>query len=93
MKTCKDCAHSSEAMGYDAHQCRRRAPIAVHDPHKHCGVYQEAFVPRWPLMRGSDWCGDFSQRIPAPTPPEPEVQPQIQHRATDLNEAAEPSRR
>ena len=56
---CAGCRFGGQRHGYDAYPCRRHAPIAVHDPNKHCGVYPDAFVPRWPLMSGSDWCGDF----------------------------------
>lgn len=58
-EACRACLFAGKSMGYDAFTCRRHAPVAVHDPNKHCGVYQEAFVSRWPLVDGSDWCGDF----------------------------------
>lgn len=56
---CSGCRFAGPRHGYDSYPCRRRAPIAAHDPNQHCGVYQEAFVPRWPLMNGRDWCGEF----------------------------------
>jgi hypothetical protein len=58
-KGCAECRFAGPREGYDNYTCRRHAPLAVHDPNKHCGVYQDAFVPRWPLMGGRDWCGDF----------------------------------
>ena len=58
---CSQCRFAGPRRGYQAHECRRHAPTAVHDPNQHCGVYQEAFVPRWPLMHGDDWCGDFER--------------------------------
>lgn len=56
---CCECRYAGPREGFDSYTCRKNAPIAVHDPNKHCGVYQDAFVPRWPFMRGGDWCGDF----------------------------------
>lgn len=59
---CRNCRHGKDRfMGVDNFECRRHAPIAVHDPNKNFGVYPEAFVPRWPHVQGNDWCGDFDQ--------------------------------
>lgn len=58
---CGECRFAGPRHGYDSYPCRRRAPVAVHDPNKHCGVYEESFVPRWPLMGGRDWCGEFER--------------------------------
>ena len=63
---CRACAFAGQQHGYDTFPCKRHAPIAVHDPQKHCGVHADAFVPRWPLMDGRDWCGDFLDGIAAP---------------------------
>ena len=59
---CSECWYAQK-FGFDVFECRRHAPIAAHDPSKNCGVYEEAFVPRWPLMRAHQWCGDF---VPEP---------------------------
>lgn len=58
---CAECRFAGPRHGYDSYPCRRRAPVAAHDPNKHCGVYEDAFVPRWPLMSGRDWCGEFER--------------------------------
>jgi hypothetical protein len=58
---CAECRFAGPRRGYDQYTCRRRAPIAAHDPNMNCGVYEDSFVPRWPLMRGTDWCGEFER--------------------------------
>lgn len=58
---CADCRFAGPREGYDSYTCRRHAPITIHDPSKNCGVHQDAFLPRWPLMSGRDWCGDFER--------------------------------
>lgn len=55
---CSTCRFAARETGWQAFSCRRRAPIPVHDPHKNCGVYPEAFQPRWPRMDAEDWCGE-----------------------------------
>ena len=58
---CAECRFAGPRRGYDQYPCRRRAPIAVNDPYMNCGVLENSFVPRWPLMRGTDWCGEFER--------------------------------
>ena len=58
---CAECRFAGPRRGYDQYTCRRRAPIAAHDPNMHCGVLENSFLPRWPLMRGTDWCGEFER--------------------------------
>ena len=58
---CRDCRYGKDLfMGVDNFECRRHAPIAIHDPGKNMGVYPEAFVPRWPFVKGHEWCGEFA---------------------------------
>lgn len=58
---CSECRFAGPREFFNNHSCRRHAPIAIHDPTKHCGVHKDAFVPRWPFMEGDDWCGDFER--------------------------------
>ena len=57
-QSCGKCVYAKVAS-YDSYTCQRHAPIAVLDLNKNAGVYQEAFVPRWPVVSSKDWCGDF----------------------------------
>lgn len=61
-EACKLCRFAGSQHGYDSYPCQRHAPTTAHDPSKHVGVYPEAFPPRFPMMMGSDWCGDFELR-------------------------------
>ena len=61
-ETCETCRFAGHRHGYQQYPCQRHAPIAVHDPKKYMGVYPEAFVHRFPMMQGDDWCGDFELR-------------------------------
>ena len=58
-KACCMCRFAGEREGGGTRPCKRKAPIAVHDPQKYVGIASEAFVPRWPMVMDSDWCGDF----------------------------------
>ena len=62
---CATCRFAARETGFEAFTCRRRAPITVHDPRKHFGVYPEAFPPRWPWVKSDDWCGDHEPAEPA----------------------------
>ena len=62
---CSTCRFAARETGWEARTCRRRAPIPVHDPNKHFGVYPEAFAPRWPWVAAADWCGDHEPAEPA----------------------------
>ena len=59
---CEICRFAGRRSGFESYPCQRHAPITAHDPGKNMGVYPEAFPPRWPLMRGGDWCGDFESK-------------------------------
>lgn len=61
---CSTCRFAARETSWQAFTCRRRAPIPVHDPHKNCGVYHEAFQPRWPRMDAEDWCGEHEPAQP-----------------------------
>lgn len=62
VENCGRCHFAGEREGYENYPCRRHAPLAVHDASRNSGVHLNAFVPRWPLMKRSDWCGDFVAR-------------------------------
>jgi hypothetical protein len=59
---CSECRWAGPVDSYGKHPCIRHAPIAAHDPGKNFGVYPEAFVSRWPMVRASDKCGDFERK-------------------------------
>lgn len=60
---CSTCRFA-EKIGYDDHQCRRRAPVS--ERVDACQDLRQ-WVPRWPVMKGADWCGDWGNgRIDAP---------------------------
>jgi hypothetical protein len=59
-ETCATCRYAGRERGYKKHFCLRHAPIAAHDPA--FGVCPDAFVPRWPVMQASDWCGDYETK-------------------------------
>lgn len=61
---CATCRFAARETGWQAFTCRRRAPIPIHDPNKHCGVYPEAFPPRWPYVAAEDWCGEHEPAQP-----------------------------
>jgi len=61
---CATCRFVARETGWQAFTCRRRAPIAVHDPNKHFGVYPEAFPPRWPWVKADDWCAEHEPAQP-----------------------------
>lgn len=66
MNTCSACAYAGPRMGYEDHECRRRAPVA-----ERVDAAQDLrqWVPRFPVMKAGDWCGDFANRpIPLFTP-------------------------
>lgn len=57
-ESCKVCVYAF-ASGYsETHQCRRRAPVAEKVPH-----YEDVreWVPRFPIVMSSDWCGEFER--------------------------------
>jgi hypothetical protein len=71
--TCVQCSWADGKSGhlpFGQYLCKRHAPIAVHDITKHCGVNQEAFVPRWPVVSHDNWCGDFKP-MKVSIPPNP----------------------
>lgn len=58
-RACKDCEFAGQKQNYDDYPCQRSAPIAAkveswQDP-RMC-------VPRFPVMHGDDWCGEFKQK-------------------------------
>ena len=53
--------------GKPLYPCRKLAPIPAHDTARQMGVYEPTFVPRWPAMKGDDWCGDFERAQGDPT--------------------------
>lgn len=55
---CATCRFVAREQGWQRFTCRRRAPITVHDPGKHFGVYPEALPPRWPYVAAEHWCGE-----------------------------------
>ncbi len=63
-KACEFCQYAHHTGHFRQALCKRRAPIAVHDPNRHAGVYADAFVPRWPMMGYQDWCGEFEALPP-----------------------------
>lgn len=56
--TCERCAYSSPS--YHGHrECRRNAPVA-----EKVESYQDLrlWVPRFPVMRADEWCGEFKEK-------------------------------
>lgn len=49
-----------------AEDCRRHAPIAVHEPGLGFGVTQMAFPARWPQVRFYNTCGDHKPKTNSP---------------------------
>lgn len=57
---CEDCRFAGPKRNYNDHECRRHAPEMVTVPH-----WQDIrlHVPRWPVVRSDDWCGDYVRRV------------------------------
>ena len=55
-KTCSNCRFAAPRQNYDEWPCRRRAPVA-----EKVAFSQDlrGWVPRFPIMHGDDWCGEF----------------------------------
>jgi hypothetical protein len=60
MISCKTCFYSGGETNYDDYHCRRHAPICeIVEPSQDLRKY----VPRFPIMKGSDWCGEFKEAL------------------------------
>ena len=56
--SCKECRFSGRRQNYDEWPCKRRAPVAEQvDSCRDTRIW----VPRWPIMAGRDWCGEFER--------------------------------
>lgn len=56
MSSCVDCKYSGGRIGYEDYPCKRHSPV-IEKVHS-CHDIRE-FIPVWPIMKASDWCGDF----------------------------------
>ena len=43
-------------VGFDDYECRKRSPVQERVEHY---VDMRGWVPRWPVMKSADWCGDY----------------------------------
>jgi len=57
-QSCKTCRFSSQGKYYDQYDCRRRSPVA--EQVDYCYDLR-GWVPRFPVMKEADWCGDYEQ--------------------------------
>lgn len=55
-QSCSNCRFG-KVRGY-ALECRRRAPLAEHVASR---IDIREWVPRFPIMRLDDWCGEFEK--------------------------------
>jgi hypothetical protein len=56
---CAECRFSGPIQGYDEIPCQRHAPVSEKvDPARDL----RQWVPRFPIMRAAEWCGDFERR-------------------------------
>ena len=58
LERCVYCRFASGVNNYQEHDCRRHAPTPDKvENYVDCRVW----VPRWPIVRSDDWCGDFER--------------------------------
>ena len=56
---CETCWHAGPRMNYDDHECRRYAPDREKvESHQDIRMH----VPRWPIMKAHNWCGEYMKR-------------------------------
>lgn len=64
-KACENCRYSEKLGTHDNYDCRRHAPVM--EKVKSYFDLRE-YLPRWPIVKSTDWCGDFERK---PRPPRP----------------------
>jgi len=56
-KSCAQCGHAGPRLNLDDYECRKRAPVAERmEPTPNASRW----VPRWPMMKAEEWCGEFT---------------------------------
>lgn len=58
-RACKDCEFAGQKQNYDDYPCQRNAPITAHTE---SNQDLRVWVPRFPIMHGDDWCGEFIKK-------------------------------
>jgi len=58
-ESCAVCRFAGSEIGFERFPCRHSSPVAEKvDPS--CDTLQ--WIPRFPIMKKNDWCGDFERR-------------------------------
>ena len=58
LERCEYCRFASPVRNYRVHDCLRHAPKSDKLDNWQDG---RVWVPRWPIVRSDDWCGDFER--------------------------------
>ncbi len=56
IQSCSICKYSGKQQGFKDYPCQRYAPVMEK---VESFVDGRQYMPRFPIMKGDDWCGDF----------------------------------
>jgi hypothetical protein len=67
-RTCANCAFVGREINCDDRECRRRAPVVVF--REYSQDLRGDRTAAWPLVKSSDWCGEWAAAAMAPQQPQ-----------------------